>query len=48
MIIDRKSSGLQVNDYKEEVKKQKIQLWSNVYETEFALCVPIFDARRRH
>ena len=45
MITDRKSSGLQVNDYKEEeVKKQKIQLWSNVYETEFALCVPIFDA----
>ena len=45
MITDRKSSGLQVNDYKEEeVQKQKIQLWSNVNETEFAICVPIFDA----
>ena len=45
MIKDRKSSGLQVNDYKEEeVQKQKIQLWSNVNETEFAICVPIIDA----
>lgn len=42
MITHRKSSGSQVNDYKEEeVQKQKIQLWSNVYETEFALCLPI-------
>ncbi len=40
MITLRKSSGLNVNDYKEEVQKQKIQLWSNVYETEFALCAP--------
>ena len=45
MITDGKSSGLQVNDYKEEeLQKQKIQLWSNVYETEFALCLPILDS----
>jgi hypothetical protein len=45
MITDRKSLGFQVNDNKEEeVQKQKIQLWSNVYETEFALCLPISDA----
>ena len=45
MITDRKSFGFQVNDNKEEeVQKQKIQLWSNVYETEFALCLPISDA----
>lgn len=45
MITDIKSSGLHVNDYKEgEVQKQKIQLWSNVNETEFAICVPVFDA----
>ncbi|HEY7079910.1 MAG TPA: hypothetical protein VH500_09420 [Nitrososphaeraceae archaeon] len=42
MMTDGKSLGFQVNDNKEEeVQKQKIQLWSNVYETEFALCLPI-------
>lgn len=46
MITHRKSSSPQVPAYEEEkvVQKQEIQLWSNVYETEFALCVPILDA----
>jgi hypothetical protein len=45
MITDGKSLGFQVNDNKkEELQKQKIQLWSNVYETEFALCLPIPDS----
>ena len=45
MITDGKSLGFQVNDNKkEELHKQKIQLWSNVYETEFALCLPIPDS----
>ena len=44
MITDGKSLGFQVNDNKKEVQKQKIQLWSNVYETEFALCLPIPDS----
>jgi hypothetical protein len=45
MITDGKSLGFQVNDNKEEeVPKQKIQLWSNVYETEFALCLPVLDS----
>jgi hypothetical protein len=45
MITDGKSLGFQANDNKkEELQKQKIQLWSNVYETEFALCLPIPDS----
>ena len=45
MITDGKSLGFQVNDNKkEELQKKKIQLWSNVYETEFALCLPIPDS----
>ena len=45
MITDGKSLGFQANDSKkEELQKQKIQLWSNVYETEFALCLPIPDS----
>jgi hypothetical protein len=46
MITHRKSSSPQVHAYEEEkvVQKQEIELWSNVYETEFALCVPILDA----
>jgi hypothetical protein len=45
IITHGKSLGRLVNDYKEEkVQKQKIQLWSNVYESEFALCAPNLDA----
>jgi hypothetical protein len=43
MITNRKSLSFLVNDNKEEVSKQKVQLWSDVYETEFALCLPIAD-----
>src|SRR6476646_913387 len=45
MIKEGKSLSFQANDNKkEELQKQKIQLWSNVYETEFALCLPIPDS----
>jgi hypothetical protein len=28
----------------QEIRQRNIELWSNVYETEFALCLPIPDS----
>lgn len=43
-IINTKSLDLQVsNNEQQEIKQRKIELWSNRYGSEFALCLSLVD-----
>jgi len=44
-ITNTKSLGLQVSDNEhQEIKQQKIELWSDRYDREFSLCLSLTDA----